>query len=275
MHWRAGADWLYAHLLDGDLASNHLSWQWVAGTGSSKPYLFNAENVARYATAPWHSDGSVIDQSYEALDAIARSHRTVPVVANGDGVDEPVPLYRPPWVGAARERVAADVAGRDVWLVHPWALGPPPRDLPAGCLRLGLLLSEFHDVWPWSPARWAFVGTRMAELAPLCLSGSRAEVALALADARSVQTLADPHIDTLLPSTVIRRPAPRLFAQVQRPCTSFSKWWTGTTRGIESLHELPGLAAWVGQGSAEPLFEQFLRTKDTEVGEQPRTEDPL
>jgi deoxyribodipyrimidine photo-lyase len=34
VHWRAGADWLYGHLLDGDLASNHLSWQWVAGTGS-------------------------------------------------------------------------------------------------------------------------------------------------------------------------------------------------------------------------------------------------
>jgi deoxyribodipyrimidine photo-lyase len=53
--WRIAADWLYGHLLDGDLASNHLSWQWVAGTGSSKPYLFNADNVARYAPAPWHS----------------------------------------------------------------------------------------------------------------------------------------------------------------------------------------------------------------------------
>ena len=49
LHWRAGADWLYGHLLDGDLASNHLSWQWVAGTGSSKPYLCNAANVARFA----------------------------------------------------------------------------------------------------------------------------------------------------------------------------------------------------------------------------------
>jgi deoxyribodipyrimidine photo-lyase len=70
--WRIAADWLYGHLLDGDLASNHLSWQWVAGTGSSKPYLFNADNVARYAPAPWHSSGSVIDQSYEALDRLAR-----------------------------------------------------------------------------------------------------------------------------------------------------------------------------------------------------------
>ena len=46
VHWRVAADWMYGHLLDGDLASNHLSWQWVAATFSSKPYLFNAENVA-------------------------------------------------------------------------------------------------------------------------------------------------------------------------------------------------------------------------------------
>ena len=37
VHWRAGADWLYAHLLDGDLASNHLSWQWVAGPSAASP----------------------------------------------------------------------------------------------------------------------------------------------------------------------------------------------------------------------------------------------
>jgi len=72
VHWRVGADWLYGHLLDGDLASNHLSWQWVAGTFSVKPYLFNADNVARYAPSEWHSPGTVIDTSYEALEVLAR-----------------------------------------------------------------------------------------------------------------------------------------------------------------------------------------------------------
>ena len=46
VHWHAAAQWMLGHLLDGDVASNHLSWQWVAGTGSSKPYLFNAYNVS-------------------------------------------------------------------------------------------------------------------------------------------------------------------------------------------------------------------------------------
>ncbi len=48
VRWQVGADWFLSHLLDGDPASNHLSWQWVAGTFSAKPYLFNRENLERF-----------------------------------------------------------------------------------------------------------------------------------------------------------------------------------------------------------------------------------
>lgn len=50
LDWRAGADWFLEHLLDGDPASNHLSWQWVAGTFAARPYLFNRENLERYTS---------------------------------------------------------------------------------------------------------------------------------------------------------------------------------------------------------------------------------
>lgn len=43
--WRAGADWFLRHLVDGDPASNHLSWQWVAGTFSAKPYLARRRTI--------------------------------------------------------------------------------------------------------------------------------------------------------------------------------------------------------------------------------------
>jgi len=46
--WQVGARWFLRHLLDGDLASNNLSWQWVASTFSNKPYIFNLENVDKY-----------------------------------------------------------------------------------------------------------------------------------------------------------------------------------------------------------------------------------
>jgi deoxyribodipyrimidine photo-lyase len=47
--WQAGARWFLEHLLDGDPASNNLSWQWVASTFSQKPYFFNADNLRKYA----------------------------------------------------------------------------------------------------------------------------------------------------------------------------------------------------------------------------------
>ena len=47
-HWLTPAKWLYGNLLDGDVASNHLSWQWIAGTFSSKKYYANQENINKY-----------------------------------------------------------------------------------------------------------------------------------------------------------------------------------------------------------------------------------
>ena len=76
VNWRIAADWMYSHLLDGDLASNYLNWQWVAATGSSKPYLFNADNVEQFAPEAWHSRGTAIDVSYETLEILATNPAT-------------------------------------------------------------------------------------------------------------------------------------------------------------------------------------------------------
>lgn len=48
IRWQVGAKWFLSNLLDGDPASNNLSWQWVASTFSHKPYFFNRENLERY-----------------------------------------------------------------------------------------------------------------------------------------------------------------------------------------------------------------------------------
>jgi deoxyribodipyrimidine photo-lyase len=241
VHWRAGADWMLAHLLDGDLGSNHLSWQWVAGTGSHKPYLFNADNVARYAPPPWHSASTAIDTSYEALEALARDPRPLRATPAGEGMDEPPRLHRPPATLSLAAIEVASVSGRDVWLIHPWCLGEFPADLPPNCLRIGWWPAEFHDGWPWSEKRWHFVGSRLAELADLQWMGNRDQLARVVAAARSVQTLADEHVDRWLPPGVQRRVAPGLFPDARRPCTSFSTWWNRCTRGLERAAELPGL----------------------------------
>ena len=245
VYWRAGADWMLAHLLDGDLASNHLSWQWVAATGSNKPYLFNADNVAKYAPPDWHSPGSVIDTSYAALDAIAHSPQALAGRPETEGMMEPAASHTPPNATAPD---AVLVAGRDVWLVHPWALRLP-LDLPAHTLCIGIYLEEFHSAWPWSQLRWGFVGARMVELTTACWHADTTTLQQVLRGARSVRTVADPHLDLSALAQV--QPAPTLFAEVARPCTSFSQWWTRTTQGVAALHDLAGLASL----SAGPLFD--------------------
>ena len=42
--WRRGARWFMAHLVDGDLASNQLNWQWVAGPGTDAAPYFRVFN---------------------------------------------------------------------------------------------------------------------------------------------------------------------------------------------------------------------------------------
>ena len=64
-HWLEPAQWLYYHLLDGDLASNALSWQWCAGTFSNKLYYANQENINRYTGS--HQRGTFLDFDYEDL----------------------------------------------------------------------------------------------------------------------------------------------------------------------------------------------------------------
>jgi deoxyribodipyrimidine photo-lyase len=72
VRWQVGARWFLRYLLDGDVASNNLSWQWVASTFSQRPYYFNRENLERYsggrycATCTLHND-CPFDDSYEAL----------------------------------------------------------------------------------------------------------------------------------------------------------------------------------------------------------------
>ena len=241
VHWHAGADWLYGHLLDGDLASNHLSWQWVAGTGSSKPYLFNADNVARYAPAPWHSPGSVIDQSYEALDAMARRPASTPRPgARLDCAPTPEPRLHaepPDDLGCTLPR-AVSVAGRDVWLVHPWSLGALPGTLGADTVVIGVFVADFHRGWPWSAQRWRFVGSRMAEIATERWHGDAASIGAALQSARSLRSIDEPHLAPWLTKWAACEAAPALFSQVDRRCDSFTQWWNRVSRGLNSAADL-------------------------------------
>ncbi len=246
--WRAGADWLVAHLLDGDLASNHLSWQWVAGTGSHKPYLFNADNVARHAPPRWHSAGSVIDIPYELLDRIARGVVPAPgaaadadAAAVGVATPEPALLGTPPAglvLQAPTATLHEQVRGREVWLVHPWGLRSPPAGVSDSAVRVGVYLQEYHAAWPWPEARWRWVDAAMAAVTQERWFVDAADLAAALHGAAGVRSIDEPHLAPWLGSVARLKGAPRLFPVVERRCASFSRWWAQATQGLVNAEEL-------------------------------------
>ncbi|MDU8943041.1 FAD-binding domain-containing protein [Ovoidimarina sediminis] len=56
--WALGADFFLRHLIDGDPASNTLSWRWVAGLQTrGKHYLARPSNIARYTEGRFRPEG--------------------------------------------------------------------------------------------------------------------------------------------------------------------------------------------------------------------------
>ncbi|WP_390625500.1 FAD-binding domain-containing protein [Vulcanococcus limneticus] len=123
VRWQAGARWFLQHLLDGDPASNNLSWQWVASCFSTKPYLFNRANLERYGgdrfcrgcraaaagTCPFEA-------SYEQLQARLFGEQA-PARSPSDSVGPPVK-------GGAAPAAALPSPARPVLWIHGEALGP-------------------------------------------------------------------------------------------------------------------------------------------------------
>lgn len=211
--WQLGADLFLRELVDGDAASNTLSWRWVAGLHTrGKHYLARAENIHRYTEGRFDPRG--LDEEAEPLpydgdapltppapgDAMPTGRYALVIHADDAGFDA---LELPPPArvigvtahglagasAAARafaEGAVADAAARagaaygcPVELVAEW---PEPGDLPlvAPWLTVGPLRDSLPDGYPLAQLRNPYD----AALWPLATAGffkvkSRAAAALA------------------------------------------------------------------------------------------------
>ncbi len=155
--WREAADWFEHHLLDGDKASNHLSWQWVASLFSSKPYYFNKENLARYTGEKYCANCKItcpFDDSYEALNDKLFANLT-PAPAKKHKVSIPLKVAM-----STHQAVAIFVHDEMLSAAHPLMHKPMPKifvfdDLLHGRWPLKRIqfvadcLSELQDVEVW------------------------------------------------------------------------------------------------------------------------------
>ncbi len=134
-HWWQPSKWMYYHLLDGDVASNSLSWQWVAGTFSSKKYLPSQSNINEFACST--QSNTIIDHSYDEL-------ATMPVPEKLTSRCEAAFTWKKPDVAPA----LVD-STKHTYLYHPWWINPNWHAGKDGN-RVLVLEPKWFELWPIS-----------------------------------------------------------------------------------------------------------------------------
>ncbi|WP_163142832.1 deoxyribodipyrimidine photo-lyase [Arhodomonas sp. KWT] len=78
--WQAGERWFWDTLVDADLASNSLGWQWVAGSGADAAPYFRIFNPVRQGER-FDPEGDYVARWLPALAALPPRHRHAPWAA--------------------------------------------------------------------------------------------------------------------------------------------------------------------------------------------------
>lgn len=186
LDWQLGADFFLRHLMDGDAASNTLSWRWVAGLHTKgKHYLARADNIARYtagrpggalAAAGLAEDAAPLEEAHEVP-------RRLP--------DLPSPVS------------AADLARPFALLLHDEAAHHVPLSLPAApALVIGASRSEAR-----SPGA---VGMPAARFTQAAMASGLAEAAAAFGCRAIEWRVGEPLADLLAQAGVERIAVPYL-----------------------------------------------------------------
>ena len=206
--WWNPSRWMYYHLLDGNLASNTLSWQWVAGSSRSEPYIANQENLNTYSGITQHQ--TFLDHSYEELAQLP--------------VPEILQARSSPQLATVLPTTPLPTLTGEVLLYHPWSLSPSWYQ-ESRLSRVLLLEPDHFTRFPMSEKRINFILSLAKNISGLTLvvsnfselSGSNPE-----AQFRFIQHPTTTHWNG------VRETVEPLF-RVKYPITSswsFSKFWS-------------------------------------------------
>jgi hypothetical protein len=186
LDWRLGADFFLRHLMDGDAASNTLSWRWVAGLHTKgKHYLAREDNIARYTAG--RAEGP--------LAAARLAGDAEPLTEPHDYARRPLDLPGPV--------SAADLAEPFALLLHDEAAHHAPLDLPGTpALVIGASRPEARSPAP--------VGTLAQGFAHTAVAGGVAEAAAAFGCASAIWHPGQPLAPLLAEAGIARIALPYL-----------------------------------------------------------------
>ena len=251
VRWQDGAAWFLQHLLDGDPASNNLSWQWVASTFSHKPYAFERGGVERQGDhcsrcpkarrgCPFESpkERRIAEWSQRALPTIDDSA----VVPENESPVRPTPLpHRSPDLKISTEN-PADLQPDLLW-IHGDHLCAPANplldthpDAPAvfvldttlasrskiSAKRFGFLLEGIGEALTSHPGGGRILVGDPALVLPQIAGGGRIATTATLGDRFAEIVHAVRHCGTVLETVA----APSLVPPDPKPAPMrFSRWW--------------------------------------------------
>ncbi|MFO8005618.1 cryptochrome/photolyase family protein [Thioalkalivibrio sp.] len=91
LHWLHGARWFWDTLVDADLASNTLGWQWVAGSGADAAPYFRIFNPVLQGQR-FDTDGAYVRRYVPELETIPAAQIHTPWQSDRKSRDYPDPL---------------------------------------------------------------------------------------------------------------------------------------------------------------------------------------
>lgn len=146
--WQEGARHMYYHLLDGDRASNTLSWQWVAGTFSSKQYIANQDMINKYAMSKQY--GTYLDTAVESLASVDTPQILVEHETYNLALDDTL---------LQEESISRDtIEVKETWLYSMWALDPVWKPTVSKDIQKILFIDKDDLLrYPMSVKRLAFI----------------------------------------------------------------------------------------------------------------------
>lgn len=214
-NWQEMSRWLYYHLIDGDLASNTLSWQWVAGTSSSKQYVTNQALIN--ACSNTNDTGTYLDLRVEDI-----CIGDVPA-----GLLDQTPFsYQMEYPPGDDISLAS---GETLFLYHPWSLDPLWHAGEKGT-RVLVLEPRLFDAQPISPSvREHLLAVARTHIPDIKVYVGNVET-LPLADATRIFSKAHPTTPHY-PGT--RESTNELFPTVTGYYPSFFKFWQACQESLK------------------------------------------
>lgn len=190
--WQAGARWFLTHLLDGDPASNNLSWQWVASTWRRAPYIWNRDNLLDNggerccSRCPLRDSGCPFEMSYAQLTERLFPDGPQPVEPGGEVREllRSVP-------GAVPDDPAPSAGPVLVW-VNGERLSPTNEAITAYPQAPAVFVWD-EELWErhrYAPSRAVFIGQCLEEMAVTQERGDVAEILQRRAQAEGARAIA-------------------------------------------------------------------------------------